>query len=275
MKKTLDSIAEQIFTDFEIILTDDSPDDTVEKLVSTYNFEGKLKYSRNSPALGTPENWNEAIRRSSGEYIKIMHHDDWFENANALKAFVELLDNNKDANLAFSATKILDVKTNAFSYNNPSTERIEIIRKDPTALFYGNSIGAPSATIFRRSVNTFFDTRMKYVVDTDFYIRVLTHNPKLAFCTTPLIVNVSNWEEQVTQQTVGDKSRVIEFCLLYSKIRKNGFPSVKQLEIFRGLFIDHNIRSLKDFRNYGIVPPEPAFIFGLLIQYLKIRGRYK
>jgi len=275
LKKTLDSIARQIFTDFEIILTDDSPDNAVEKLVAEYNFNGKLHYHRNNPPLGTPENWNEAMRRSTGEYIKIMHHDDWFESVDSLKLFVLMLDENTNADLAFCTTKILNVKTNEFTYNKPIEKRIEAVRRNPDELFYGNSIGAPSATIFRKSVDLFFDKRMKYVVDIDFYIRILNRNKNLVFNTMPLIVNISNWEGQVTHHSMNKETQLTEYTLLYTKIKRGIFPSVKQLEVFRNLFITYNLRTITEFKELRSAPPKPMFIFKLLILYLKIKGRYK
>jgi glycosyltransferase involved in cell wall biosynthesis len=274
LRKTLDSIGQQNFTDFEIILSDDSPDDTVEKLIKGYNFGEKLKYSRNSPPLGTPENWNEAIRKSSGEYIKIMHHDDWLDREDSLKLFVQMLDENKNADMAFCATKILNVKTNEFSFNSPARKKIEVIERNPSELFFGNCIGAPSATIFRRSVNLFFDKKLKYVVDIDFYIHILLQNNKLIYSDVPLIVNVSKWEEQVTHYSLDKETQLGEYAVLYNKLGKI-LPSWQYLEFFRSLFLKYNLRSLKEFKHFNTEPPKPVFIFSLLLFYLRINGKFK
>ena len=90
LQKTLKSIGNQTFQDYEIILTDDTPDDAVKNLIETFNFHNRLKYFKNKEKLGSPENWNEAVRRARGEYIKIMHHDDWFVDENSLEKFVKI-----------------------------------------------------------------------------------------------------------------------------------------------------------------------------------------
>ncbi|MEJ0107142.1 MAG: glycosyltransferase [Bacteroidota bacterium] len=41
--------------------------------------------------MGTPENWNEAIRRASAKWIKIMHDDDWFSDNNSLREYAEAI----------------------------------------------------------------------------------------------------------------------------------------------------------------------------------------
>lgn len=50
LKQTLDSIQKQLFTDYEIIFSDDSTSDEVFKLIHTYEFHGKLKYFRQIPS---------------------------------------------------------------------------------------------------------------------------------------------------------------------------------------------------------------------------------
>ena len=46
-------------------------------------------YYKNIKVLGTPENWNESIRKAKGAWIKLMHDDDWFANENSLQKFYE------------------------------------------------------------------------------------------------------------------------------------------------------------------------------------------
>ncbi|HUZ60328.1 MAG TPA: glycosyltransferase, partial [Hanamia sp.] len=72
LKKLLDSVSIQTFKDFEVVITDDSPDDGVKQLLETFPTTNNIRYYKNSKALGTPENWNEAIRKSEGTWIKLM-----------------------------------------------------------------------------------------------------------------------------------------------------------------------------------------------------------
>src|SRR5436853_6661036 len=82
LKKLLASIRMQDFLDFEVIVTDDSPGKDVEDLCSAYS-DVPIAYYKNLQRLGTPENWNEAIRKANGKWIKLMHDDDWFSNTNS------------------------------------------------------------------------------------------------------------------------------------------------------------------------------------------------
>ena len=73
LERLLESVKQQSFCDFEVVITDDSPDDTVQQLVSTFANSLPIRYFRNQQQLGTPENWNESIRHANGKWIKIMH----------------------------------------------------------------------------------------------------------------------------------------------------------------------------------------------------------
>jgi len=88
LQRLLESIAAQTFSGFEIILTDDSPDDSVANLIKNYSSLN-IKYFKNEAALGTPANWNCGIAKASGEWIKLMHDDDWFASPHSLQQFAD------------------------------------------------------------------------------------------------------------------------------------------------------------------------------------------
>ena len=44
LRVTLNSVLKQDFHDYELIVTDDSADDSVKNLLSEFDFKGKLKY---------------------------------------------------------------------------------------------------------------------------------------------------------------------------------------------------------------------------------------
>src|SRR4051812_35686400 len=101
--RLLRSIVNQSFSDYEIIVSDDSPDDSVEKLVNEFKEGPPIKYFRNRPAAGTPANWNLAIGKACGKWIKLMHDDDWFDNNDALLTFKKNTEKYTDCNFFYCA----------------------------------------------------------------------------------------------------------------------------------------------------------------------------
>jgi glycosyltransferase involved in cell wall biosynthesis len=221
LRQTLNSIKVQDFDDYEVIVSDDSPDDSVARLVSSFDFSGKLRYYRNSVPLGSPENWNAAVRRAKGKYVKLLHHDDRLAHAGALRSFVRLLDEHASADFGFAATSVEDVDNGKSRVHQPTAAQLKWLSSRPEKLFFGNFIGAPSATIYRRAVGVEYDNRMKWLVDIDFYIQVLQKNKNFAYTPDVLIVTPTNANHQVTE--VCKNNAEIDFsehALLYEKIER-------------------------------------------------------
>ena len=84
LSRLLDSIIIQTFTDYEVIITDDSPDDETAFLINEKYKDYNFQYFKTRFAWDSRE-WNEGVRRSQGQWIKLMHDDDWFCTEHALQ----------------------------------------------------------------------------------------------------------------------------------------------------------------------------------------------
>ena len=206
LQKLLDSIQRQHFDDYEVIVHDDSPSDSVQQLVANYPLDGRLYYFHNQPALGSPVNWNVAIRRSQGEYIKVMMHDDWFLDETCLGKFVKLLDNNPKANFGFAVQKTWFIQDNKYVTDPLTPTQKEKLVRFPEWLFFGNHIGVPSTTIFRRQLNQFYDPKLKYLVDLEFSLRAIRSDHCFAYHPEPLVCVPVGLDFQVTNDCKGNKS---------------------------------------------------------------------
>jgi glycosyltransferase involved in cell wall biosynthesis len=221
-RKTLDSIAIQDFADYEIIITDDSPDDSVRKLLQGYSFKGEVRYFKNDVRKGSPENWNEAVRNASGDYIKMLHHDDRFTRSDSLSKYVALLETAPEANLAFSATQIVNPDDDIMRFHFPSAKQLERLRAEPTALFMGNFVGGPSATLYRRSSAKRYDNNLKWLVDIDFYIRLLQEGHSFVYTEEVLIATLDLAPHKVTVECQNNpRVETFEYCYLFEKIKEN------------------------------------------------------
>lgn len=230
LAKTLASIKEQLYDDYELIISDDSPDNSVFDLVSTFNFGDRLRYHKNKIKLGSPKNWNEAVRHAKGAYIKLMHHDDRFSNPNALGEFVELLDNRDGSDFGFSASIAEDAVTFRRTFNQPTFSKLRRIANNPELLFFGNIIGAPSATIYRNGSGNIFDARFKWLVDVDFYFRNIYKNKNFSYTKNSLVITTSNANHQVTSICKDNLSvEIIERLVLYKDIKSLRGESLSNL----------------------------------------------
>jgi glycosyltransferase involved in cell wall biosynthesis len=262
LKKTLDSIAAQTFKNFEVIVSDDSTNNEVKKLVENYREKFKLIYHKNPSSLGSPANWNKALDLSGGELIKFIHHDDWFKSPDSLREFAHPFENKK-ISFAFCVSEILNVSENTISFNRPSTEFINKIKADPKNLFNDNRIGSPSAVMFRRS-DLRFDEKIKYVVDVDFYIQYLGQR-EFAFIDQPLIVNTSNHPGQVTTASLNRETQVGEYAYLYNKVFGNRIPPRNISGFFVSIFKKYSVKSMNGVEELSGVRLKPEWYFKLLL----------
>jgi glycosyltransferase involved in cell wall biosynthesis len=182
LERTLNSISKQNFSDFELIISDDSTTNDVEELVEKYKitFGDKLNYFKNKPSKGTPENWNEAIRKATGAYIKIMHHDEWFINETSLGYFVETIESSK-ADFVFCSVHVFVESTKTEWDMKPTVSQVNEMLAIPALLILANIVGPPSSTIYKRELGLTYDNTLKFVVDFDFYIRVFQKTKNVVY----------------------------------------------------------------------------------------------
>jgi glycosyltransferase involved in cell wall biosynthesis len=105
LKLSLDSVLNQTFTDFEVIVIDDgSKGDENEKWCSKFN---KVRYYK-IPHSGTPSKTrNVGIDKANGNYIGFLDDDDLWE-LNRLELMVTILDNNPKFGLVHAYCSIID-----------------------------------------------------------------------------------------------------------------------------------------------------------------------
>ena len=228
LKRLLDSIELQSFRNFEVVITDDSPSDYVKELCNQYKNKFPLRYFKNPEALGTPENWNEGIRKSNGEWLKVMHDDDWFASEDSLQEFADAIANNPGADFFFSAYTSINEKNGKERHVFTSRIRLHQLQQNPLMLLSRNIIGPPSATAYKNSEEFYYDKNLKWLVDVDFYIRVLSKK-KFAYIHPPL-VNIGLNEEQVTRSSF--LVAAVEIPENFYLLKKMGVDKLKHIAVF-------------------------------------------
>lgn len=195
LQRLLQSIQQQNYTNYEIIVSDDSPDESVKHVVEDFSGNLQIRYIKNHTAAGTPGNWNIAIAEAKGEWIKLMHDDDWFANVDSLKKFADMA-----ANTTYSF--IFSACNNIYSSGKEVNEfltgwRKDLLENNCLNLFYQNVIGHPSTVMHRKDDLLKYNTQYKWVVDIDFYIRYLQKYKTYGYI-PEMLVNIGTDDQQVS-----------------------------------------------------------------------------
>ncbi len=81
LKQRIDSVLNQTFQDFELIILDDCSSDNSREILSSYQFHPKVSHLVfNESNSGSPFiQWDKGINLACGKYIWIAESDDWCE----------------------------------------------------------------------------------------------------------------------------------------------------------------------------------------------------
>jgi glycosyltransferase involved in cell wall biosynthesis len=217
LRKTLDSIVNQTYKDFELIISDDSSTEDVSILLEEYIHKLSFHYVPNRPGLGSPQNWNHALSLAKGKWIKIMHHDDWFSSSDALWKMMSMAEINPNS-LIFAGIKGEFVLENRSYINLPSQTKILELQNDPFSLIWANVIGPPSAILFP-NISVKFDKELIWLVDIEFYLQLLLkHQLRLVYIEEVLFENCPD-DHNISNVCFQNKSLELkEFNYIFNKI---------------------------------------------------------
>jgi glycosyltransferase involved in cell wall biosynthesis len=194
LPKRLDTIFNQTFHDFEVILLDDCSTDSSWEYLKRFENHPKVSHCiRNDFNSGSPfKQWKKGLDLAKYDWIWIAESDDFSE-----KTFLEKLVKfiNDDVSLIFSKTNLVDqsgceliselYKINLNDYNLGQYDfkmiGIDFIKK---YLIYRNCILNSSSVIFKRSSH-FFEYNMEFAGDWLFWIYLLKSGT-VHYCAEPL-----------------------------------------------------------------------------------------
>ena len=161
IKSAIDSVLNQTFSDYELLIVDDNSKDNSFKIIQSYNDPRIIKI-KNDRQMGPEHAFEIMLEKGTGEYVAIFHSDDVWDNTK-LEKQVQYLDKNKDIGAVFTAVEVIgednkpridvqDVYTNVFITENKT--RFEWLNR----FFYlGNCLCHPSVMIRKQ---LYFDCKM-------------------------------------------------------------------------------------------------------------------
>ena len=178
----MQSVLAQTFRDFELlVINDNSPDDT-EAVVRRFD-DPRVRYLRNPDNLGPQGNWNRCLDLARGCYFKLLPHDDLLmPNCLARQVGVLDADSAQQVALVFSAREVLAPDGRVLmqrGYPGAAEGRIDGRDVLRACVRRGtNLVGEPGAVMFRKALAEQigpFDATNPYVIDLDYWFRLLAH----------------------------------------------------------------------------------------------------
>jgi glycosyltransferase involved in cell wall biosynthesis len=200
--------------------------------------------------MGTPANWNRAIAKATGTWIKLIHDDDWFTTPNSLKAFADHTSTGSKFIFSAYANHFEDPATPVEKkYLAPSWGRR--ILKEPMTLLAYNVIGPPSVVMIHRSVTAQYDEQLKWRVDMEYYVRLLEELHGFEFI-NEVLVNVGVSASQVTQSCIYQPSvELPEGKILLQKHGDSRLENVLVYDAWWRLLRNMHIHSIEQLETFA------------------------
>lgn len=198
LKQRLDSIFQQTYFNYEVILLDDASTDESPNLLASYQSHPKVvEVVLNKSNSGSPfSQWQKGIKLAKGEYIWIAESDDWADKW-LLEKLMQVLQRDEAIQLAYCASyrtasngtivgrhhwaDALDTERWKKDYINEGKKEIE------QYLQFRNTIPNASAVVFKKSLvlTTTAYTTFRYSGDWALWLHLINQG-KIAYIAEPL-----------------------------------------------------------------------------------------
>jgi glycosyltransferase involved in cell wall biosynthesis len=187
LAQRLDSILNQTFQDYELLLLDDGSTDGSQDIIHAYQAKHPhIKVLINDLNSGNPfRQWDCGVRQAQGEYVWIAESDD-YADINFLMEMVPILEENQNIGLAYCGSLSIDEQNKPLAsisgnaafcesrtmndYFNDGNNEIK------NYIGINNTINNASSVLFRKASYIdagFADHEMRYCGDWFLYLRML------------------------------------------------------------------------------------------------------
>jgi glycosyltransferase involved in cell wall biosynthesis len=213
------SVLEQSYRDLELVVVDDNSPDRTEAIVRSFG-DPRVRYVRNAGNLGPEGNWNRCLALARGKYFKLMPHDDLLRPGSLARQVAVLeADSTQTIALVCCAREVIGsgdrvlVRRGYPGGREGPLDALQVLRQ---CVRRGtNVIGEPGGVLFRRALAErvgSFDATNPYVIDLDYWTRLLAHGNAYYQAEVGVAFRVSEqqWTVAIGQQQSRQFSDFIE-----------------------------------------------------------------
>lgn len=173
LPKTLESVLQQTFTDFEVLIINDGSTDHILSWASEIvDPRVKLISQENK---GVAEARNTGIKHAQGEYIAFLDADDLWDPTK-LEKQIQCFESNPDVGLVYTWTLLVDQQGKSLGAVTAAHVEGYVWEK----LLLGDVVGSGSSAVIRRSCFNkvgLFDSELPFTADCDMWARIAAYYP--------------------------------------------------------------------------------------------------
>ena len=227
VSRCIDSVLEQDYENFEIIVVDDCSTDNTEEFFKQ-NYINKVKYIRHKFNQGVQFASNTGYRHAGGKYVSFIGDDDRWSDKQKLKEQVKIFENDRFYKYGIVTTDV-KIITKEKSYKKNIKKPKNLIKHRLRA----NSIIFGSAALLRSDVFKqagMFAEDLPRGTDSDVFRRIILLGYDVYFISKNMIDYYSDDDDRMTSLNEKGINRVIKALIYklktYNEILKF-YPSVR------------------------------------------------
>lgn len=178
LKKSIDSVLQQTYNDFELIIVNDcSNDNTAQIIEEAVQCDPRVRCITNKTNQKLPGSLNIGFSEAHGEYFTWTSHDNMYHE-DALRVMVEKLEKDSRVGMVYCDFSMIDINDN----------EIGVCRQGPPeALAWKNPVGA--CFLYRRGIAEEvggYDTELFLAEDYEYWLRIwekseIVHIPQVLY----------------------------------------------------------------------------------------------
>ncbi len=199
LDEAIQSVIDQTFTDFELVIVDNHSTDNTEEVVQKYLTDSRIRYYQNPTNLGLGGNWNKCLEYARGKYIKYLCADDKF-HPRLLEQYVAVMEENPNVSFVTCFRQQFGTKTNIVEV--PFIGMHDGMKTLYHTLNTKGWLGEPSVVMIRRENIKLgkFNPNYTWLIDYDMWIRHLTVGD--CYVIPEPLIFIRNHEGQITKMVM-------------------------------------------------------------------------
>jgi glycosyltransferase involved in cell wall biosynthesis len=172
LDESIQSVLNQTYCDFELIVVDDNSTDNTNEVVKKYLHDNRVFYFKNEKTLGLGANFNQCLKYTNGDYIKYLMADDKF-HPELLEKFVQIMNGYSNVSLVTCNQEIFGIINKPFELPFLHLQPGKKIMWESLKTF--NWIGGPTSVMFRKPNSSLLNFRsdLNFIVDWEMWIKLL------------------------------------------------------------------------------------------------------
>lgn len=231
--------SESIYNKFEIIISDDTQDTSCQQVVqqTLQQWPGQWCYVHNQKSLGMAQNWNQSLQLATGDYVLVLHDDDFLLNE-AVTKILRILESQRNKYSVFLfGVKVVNEKERVIK-NQRFKKAIYLPPKAALKQVLSNSsfVRFP-AIVFERQVLHeigYFNPDIGAIADLEMWVRLFSKYG--VFC-PPETTCAYTVHSQALTMNMFTQMTVDKLLSLFKIIEEKNLLSTEELRICKRLFI--------------------------------------